>query len=58
MPVDQVRQMFEQVTTMATGEGLAYDFDTVRPANTFDAHRLATSPRRRTPCARATSWRP
>ena len=36
----QVREMFEQVTAVAAGEGLAYDFDTVRPANTFDAHRL------------------
>jgi predicted DsbA family dithiol-disulfide isomerase len=40
MPVDQVRQMFAQVTAVAADAGLAYDFDTVVPANTFDAHRL------------------
>jgi predicted DsbA family dithiol-disulfide isomerase len=40
MPLDQVRQMFAQVTTVAASVGLAYDFDTVVPANTFDAHRL------------------
>jgi predicted DsbA family dithiol-disulfide isomerase len=36
----QVRSMFAQVTEVATGDGLAYDFDRVRVANTFDAHRL------------------
>jgi predicted DsbA family dithiol-disulfide isomerase len=40
MPVEQVRQMFAQVTAVAASVGLAYDFDTVVPANTFDAHRL------------------
>ena len=40
MPEAQVRQMFAQVTEVAAGEGLRYDFDTVVPANTFDAHRL------------------
>jgi predicted DsbA family dithiol-disulfide isomerase len=40
LPEDQVRQMFAQVTQVAAGEGLAYDFDRVVPANTFDAHRL------------------
>lgn len=40
MPLDQVRQMFAQVTAVAASVGLAYDFDTVVPANTFDAHRL------------------
>jgi predicted DsbA family dithiol-disulfide isomerase len=40
MPVEQVRQMFAQVTAVAAEVGLAYDFDTVVPANTFDAHRL------------------
>jgi predicted DsbA family dithiol-disulfide isomerase len=37
---EQVRSMFAQVTEVAAGEGLAYDFDRVRSANTFDAHRL------------------
>jgi predicted DsbA family dithiol-disulfide isomerase len=36
----QVRAMFAQVTEIAAGEGLAYDFDRVRAANTYDAHRL------------------
>jgi len=40
MPLDQVQQMFAQVTSVAASVGLAYDFDTVVPANTFDAHRL------------------
>jgi predicted DsbA family dithiol-disulfide isomerase len=40
MPVAQVQQMFAQVTSVAASVGLAYDFDTVVPANTFDAHRL------------------
>jgi predicted DsbA family dithiol-disulfide isomerase len=40
LPVEQVRQMFAQVTALAAEVGLAYDFDTVVPANTFDAHRL------------------
>ncbi|HEY0186079.1 MAG TPA: DsbA family oxidoreductase [Cellulomonas sp.] len=40
MPAAQVDQMFAQVTAVAAGEGLAYDFDAVVPANTFDAHRL------------------
>jgi predicted DsbA family dithiol-disulfide isomerase len=40
MPLAQVQQMFAQVTSVAASVGLAYDFDTVVPANTFDAHRL------------------
>ncbi|MGV8965497.1 MAG: DsbA family oxidoreductase [Cellulomonas sp.] len=40
IPLEAVTQMFEQVTAMAAAEGLAYDFATVRPANTFDAHRV------------------
>ncbi|RYV49450.1 DsbA family oxidoreductase [Pengzhenrongella frigida] len=40
IPIKAVREMFEQVTALAAAEGLTYDFDTVRPANTFDAHRL------------------
>jgi predicted DsbA family dithiol-disulfide isomerase len=36
----QVRSMFAQVTDVAVGDGLEYDFDRVRAANTFDAHRL------------------
>lgn len=40
MPLDQVQQMFAHVTGIAASVGLAYDFDRVVPANTFDAHRL------------------
>jgi len=40
LPLEAVRDMFDQVTALAAAEGLSYDFDTVRPANTFDAHRL------------------
>ena len=32
--------MFAQVTAVAAGEGLAYDFDRAIAANTFAAHRL------------------
>jgi len=40
LPLDQVQRMFEHVTAVAAGEGLAYDFDTVLTFNTYDAHRL------------------
>ena len=46
LPLDAVGDMFAQVTQVAAGEGLAYDFDRVRPANTFDAHRLIHLARR------------
>ncbi|UWZ59385.1 DsbA family oxidoreductase [Dactylosporangium aurantiacum] len=36
----QVKGMFAHVTQIAAEEGLAYDFDRARTANTFDAHRL------------------
>lgn len=36
----QVSQMLSHVTSEAAGEGLAYDFDALRPANSFTAHRL------------------
>jgi predicted DsbA family dithiol-disulfide isomerase len=36
----QVQGMFAQATRIAAGEGLAYDFDRARTANTLDAHRL------------------
>jgi predicted DsbA family dithiol-disulfide isomerase len=39
-PVEQIRQMFARVTEAAAGDGLAYDFERVLAANTFDAHRL------------------
>ncbi|WP_456786357.1 DsbA family oxidoreductase [Cellulomonas sp. P5_C5] len=40
IPRDQVTRMFAQVTAVAAGEGLAYDFDRAIAANTFAAHRL------------------
>jgi predicted DsbA family dithiol-disulfide isomerase len=40
LEVGHVRSMFTHVTEVAAGEGLAYDFDRVHGANTFDAHRL------------------
>ncbi|MGG5752696.1 DsbA family oxidoreductase [Zafaria sp. Z1313] len=40
LPVEQVRQMFAHVTEQAAGEGLAYDFDALKVANSLTAHRL------------------
>lgn len=40
IPTATVERMFAQVTQVAAGEGLAYDFDRVLAANTFDPHRL------------------
>ncbi|GAA3712769.1 protein disulfide isomerase FrnE [Zhihengliuella alba] len=40
MAREQVAGMFEHVSAMAAGEGLAYDFDAVKVANTWTAHRL------------------
>ncbi|MGI5247494.1 DsbA family oxidoreductase [Dactylosporangium sp. CA-139066] len=36
----QIRGMFAHVTAIAAEEGLKYDFDRARTANTLDAHRL------------------
>jgi predicted DsbA family dithiol-disulfide isomerase len=40
MSVEQARQMHEQMTEVAAGEGLEFKFDIARGCNTFDAHRL------------------
>ncbi|WP_456826420.1 DsbA family oxidoreductase [Cellulomonas sp. P5_E12] len=40
IPIDRVKQMFAQVTAVAAGEDLAYDFDRALAVNTFAAHRL------------------
>lgn len=40
IPADQVRQMFAQVGAQAAAEGLSYDFDSVKVANSFTAHRF------------------
>lgn len=41
MPLDQVKVMNEQVRQHAEQVGLTYHFDTMKYANTFDAHRVA-----------------
>ena len=40
MPAEQVAGMLEHVTAQAAGEGLDYDFDALRVANSFTALRL------------------
>jgi len=40
MPIEQAKQMTQQVVDMASNAGLKIDFDTNIPANTFNAHRL------------------
>jgi predicted DsbA family dithiol-disulfide isomerase len=38
--LEQANATIERMTAVAAGEGLTLHFDRVRPANTFDAHRL------------------
>lgn len=40
VPLEQARAMEQRVVDAAAGEGLTFDFDRARPANTVDAHRL------------------
>ncbi|PQZ89607.1 disulfide bond formation protein DsbA [Arthrobacter sp. MYb227] len=40
MPEDQVAGMLQHVTAQAEAEGLSYDFEALRPANSFTALRL------------------
>jgi predicted DsbA family dithiol-disulfide isomerase len=40
MPRAQVEQMLAQMTELAAGEGLAYDFDALRHTKTLTAHEL------------------
>ena len=40
IPREQVTQMFEHVTEVAAGEGLAYDFDSLVVANSLRGHEL------------------
>ncbi|PWH85271.1 DsbA family oxidoreductase [Brumimicrobium oceani] len=40
MSLEQVNQMFGQVTAMAKGEGLNFDFDKSIVANSINAHRI------------------
>jgi len=41
MPVEQAKAMNEQLGKQAAEVGLTYNFDTMKFANTFDAHRVA-----------------
>jgi predicted DsbA family dithiol-disulfide isomerase len=40
MPVEEARARQAQLAAMAAADGLEFNFDRVRAANTFDAHRL------------------
>jgi predicted DsbA family dithiol-disulfide isomerase len=40
MPVQQAKEMNNHVAKMAAEVGLKFNFDSAKPANTFDAHRL------------------
>ncbi|CAN5349159.1 DsbA family oxidoreductase [soil metagenome] len=40
MSLEQAKSMTQQVTNMAAGEGLDFNFDKIIVANSFDAHRL------------------
>ncbi|GAA1388922.1 DsbA family oxidoreductase [Luteococcus peritonei] len=53
MPVEQVAQMLAQVTEVAAGEGLAYDFESLVVASSRRAHRLLQAARRTTEQNRA-----
>ncbi|MBS3681466.1 DsbA family oxidoreductase [Ornithinibacillus massiliensis] len=41
MPIEQAKQLNENVGKQAASVGLTYNFETMQHANTFDAHRLA-----------------
>lgn len=41
MSVNEAKNMTDNVAEQAKSVGLTYDFENMRPANTFDAHRLA-----------------
>jgi protein disulfide-isomerase len=49
MPAEQVRAGHTQLTAFGSEVGFTFDFDRVRRANTFDAHRL-------TQAGRDTEW--
>ncbi|MDB5085643.1 MAG: hypothetical protein JWN30_2529 [Bacilli bacterium] len=40
MSIQQAKEMNDQMTERAQTVGLTYHFDTLKPTNTFDAHRL------------------
>jgi predicted DsbA family dithiol-disulfide isomerase len=39
-PVAQAEQRIAQIVSLAAAEGLPFDFEQIKPGNTFDAHRL------------------
>lgn len=41
MSIEQARQNNAQIAQQAASEGLTFQFDEMKPTNTFDAHRLA-----------------
>ena len=45
----QAQAMIDRVMAIGRNEGIAFDFDRVRPGNSFDAHRLLQFARRRDP---------
>src|SRR5262245_34768900 len=40
MPVAQAQQRIAQIAGLAANEGLPFDFERIRPGNTFHAHRV------------------
>lgn len=40
MPIEQVRQILDQMTALAADEGLSYDFDALRHTKTLKAHQV------------------
>ena len=46
IPIQKVDQMVGQITEVARGEGLSYDFDALVPANSRKAHRLLHAAKR------------
>ena len=45
----QAQAMIDRVTAIGRSEGISFDFDRMRPGNSFDAHRLLQAARRRDP---------
>ena len=45
----QAQAMIDRVVGIGRDEGIAFDFDRIRPGNSFDAHRLLQAARRRDP---------
>jgi predicted DsbA family dithiol-disulfide isomerase len=40
VPVTEAQEMIERMTEVAKADGLAFRFDTIKPGNTLDAHRV------------------